>query len=765
MKNKNISYLAIMVISISLLSTVITPVLSSSSPDTTVNFITPYHIASPSLQITATNTTPVDNITLYYRYSATNYSDWSPGKDYAILAPGDYKTKADDPNIDYPQRMWYDEKNQLLYVVSYLKSNLQIWDVSNSENILKQSQLKHSVYLDHVHDVVVVNNWSYDGINYGNIAFTVGHGSPMYLSSIRVNLSASPVFLQNFPLQTSVNSIEQNLSLSSKMFKNDYFHSKGGLESYTKLGYITVIQRGNCLYAVVTRLSGKFNIFNASDPTHMVNISYICGTDIDPDLTNWWIATVDPTNQYLYVCGIGVNKTITTFDVSDISNPRYIGYQIHQTPNQDDFIFRYYDRKDLNRLYSINGSDISTDRSLVVFDVSDPENWQILAESGDTQGTGEFQTDFWTNDWAASRKWIPGGGQTGIIVWNIRNVSDIYNAGSFSDIEYTNHSHMQWFDYNHSRIFVLAYGLNGGGNSIYIVKWQISLAQESSWYKYEVDTSAPWSWDFNFPYGKGYYEFCCIGRKTGQSPETFPVGPDAICHFSTFTNNPPVFGSPTPMNNSLNQALSVVWSIPIMDFEGDAFYWSIECNNGQTSTGTGDGNGSKTLMLSTLAPSTTYKIWVNATDSTGSGIFTRDWYTFTTQQEGNVPPNKPNKPAGNTSGKLRTPYTYSTFTIDLNGDDVYYLWDWGDGSQSNWLGPYNSGDLVTETHTWKVKTSSIKVKAKDSSGVESPWSDPLPISMPKGNAIIFRSLLSTIFQILIERFSYLFPVLHQWVGY
>ena len=48
-------------------------------------------------------------------------------------------------------------------------------------------------------------------------------------------------------------------------------------------------------------------------------------------------------------------------------------------------------------------------------------------------------------------------------------------------------------------------------------------------------------------------------------------------------------------------------------------------------------NGTKSLSLSGLTYSTTYKIWVNATDPTGSGLYTRKWYTFTTKP---LPPMK-----------------------------------------------------------------------------------------------------------------------------
>jgi hypothetical protein len=232
--------------------------------------------------------------------------------------------------------------------------------------------------------------------------------------------------------------------------------------------------------------------------------------------------------------------------------------------------------------------------------------------------------------------------------------------------------------------------------------------------------------------------------------------------FTTKASQPPVFGSPNPANGSTNNPLSLTWSISINDPEGDTFSWTIQCSNGQVNSGAGATNGTKSLALSGLAYSTTYKIWVNATDPTGSGLYTRKWYTFTTQQQQNVPPNKPNKPSGTASGKINTVYTYTTSTTDPNGDQVYYMWDWGDGTQSNWLGPYNSGVTISTTHKWTVKGSySIKVKAKDTSGAESPWSDPLPITMPCS----YNSPILQFLELLFERFPHAFPLLRHLLGW
>jgi hypothetical protein len=215
--------------------------------------------------------------------------------------------------------------------------------------------------------------------------------------------------------------------------------------------------------------------------------------------------------------------------------------------------------------------------------------------------------------------------------------------------------------------------------------------------------------------------------------------------FTTKANLPPIFGTPSPANGSTNNPLSFTWDIPINDPEGDMFSWTIQCSNGQTNSGTGATNGTESISLSGLDYLITYIVWANVTDTTGSGLYSRRWYTFTTQQQQNVPPNKPNKPSGNTSGEINVEYTYTTNTTDLNGDQVYYIWDWGDGSQSSWLGPYSSSIAISTTHKWTVEGwYSIKVKAKDTFGAESPWSDLLPITMPldlvSGNTLLLKQL-------------------------
>jgi len=97
-------------------------------------------------------------------------------------------------------------------------------------------------------------------------------------------------------------------------------------------------------------------------------------------------------------------------------------------------------------------------------------------------------------------------------------------------------------------------------------------------------------------------------------------------------------------------------------------------------------------------------------------------------EESNLPPNPPYKPRGNTQGVTHMLYRYTTTTTDPENDSVYYWWDWGDGTNSSWLGPYSSIEKVSALHRWnRSGVYLVKVKAKDTHGAESGWSDPLRV--------------------------------------
>jgi len=97
-------------------------------------------------------------------------------------------------------------------------------------------------------------------------------------------------------------------------------------------------------------------------------------------------------------------------------------------------------------------------------------------------------------------------------------------------------------------------------------------------------------------------------------------------------------------------------------------------------------------------------------------------------------------------GKAGKEYEYVFFSIDLDDDKIYYLIDWGDGIDNNWIGPYNSSEAIIRSYIWEEKNNyMIKVKAKDIYNEESNWTT-LDVSMTKNKVININSLFIRFFE-------------------
>jgi len=124
----------------------------------------------------------------------------------------------------------------------------------------------------------------------------------------------------------------------------------------------------------------------------------------------------------------------------------------------------------------------------------------------------------------------------------------------------------------------------------------------------------------------------------------------------------------------------------------------------------------------------TYYIRVKLKDTNGTESPWSDPHVITIIEY--RPPNPPNI-TGPHYGKIKTNYTFSIGSdTNPDGDQFYTIWDWGDGNQSGWLGPFYSG--VNVSHAWSEPGNySIKVRIKDVWGASSNWSAPFFITIVK----------------------------------
>lgn len=81
----------------------------------------------------------------------------------------------------------------------------------------------------------------------------------------------------------------------------------------------------------------------------------------------------------------------------------------------------------------------------------------------------------------------------------------------------------------------------------------------------------------------------------------------------------------------------------------------------------------------------------------------------------------PNTPTGPTSGKVGSIYDFSIQIESDNDEDFSYQFDWGDGTQSNWLEKPNQKKSWSSPDFYQIK---IKRRTETA---ESPWSSPLII--------------------------------------
>ena len=89
----------------------------------------------------------------------------------------------------------------------------------------------------------------------------------------------------------------------------------------------------------------------------------------------------------------------------------------------------------------------------------------------------------------------------------------------------------------------------------------------------------------------------------------------------------------------------------------------------------------------------------------------------------------PGQPSGPTSGDIFNEYTYTVDGVMSSDNMIFYQFDWGDGTGSDWLGPYGSFVPVSAKHVWtSYGRYDVRVRAKNfSSGVETAWSKPLKV--------------------------------------
>ncbi len=254
------------------------------------------------------------------------------------------------------------------------------------------------------------------------------------------------------------------------------------------------------------------------------------------------------------------------------------------------------------------------------------------------------------------------------------------------------------------------------------------------------------------PYGRGLAWVYSYGS-------WHSIGDIDCCFKTVYTNDPPNLPSnPDPYDGEIEVDLGADLSWTCSDPDpGDILTFDVyfEANDPTPDVLVSDDQSGTSFDPGVMDSGTTYYWQIIAEDNYGATKSGPVW-SFTTIV--NEPPNTP-MIYGKTNGKAGVSYVYSASSTDPDGDQVYYWFDWGDGTNSSWVGPYDSGATASESHIWSEQgTYIIKVKAKDTNDEESTWAT-LEVTMPMNQ----QSHNYWFFQFL-QNHPRTFPILRQLLG-
>ena len=240
--------------------------------------------------------------------------------------------------------------------------------------------------------------------------------------------------------------------------------------------------------------------------------------------------------------------------------------------------------------------------------------------------------------------------------------------------------------------------------------------------------------DGNYHYlrGKGYL---CRG-----SNSWYGAGRD-FC-FKTYGrngtdgNNPPEIPEPVsiPIEGIIGETYT--YNFKSEDIDGDDVKLKIDWGGGNDPTITEEYPSGEIISVQHIWEEPgVYWMTVTTIDEHDSESLDIELNPVYIRAHSNTPPMKPELD-GDREGAFNKDLQFSTVTYDCDRQDIYYLFDWGDHTDSGWLGPYQSGEICTTTNSWPgflyTDYYDVSVLSKDSTDAKSEWSDSIEVKVYQG---------------------------------
>ena len=169
------------------------------------------------------------------------------------------------------------------------------------------------------------------------------------------------------------------------------------------------------------------------------------------------------------------------------------------------------------------------------------------------------------------------------------------------------------------------------------------------------------------------------------------------------------------------------YSTSAIDPNGDQVKYTFSWGDGTTTTTALVNSGTAASASHKWGAVGSYLVKARAIDS--KGLASAYSSSLTVKIAANSPPAIPAIPSGPTSGNPGKSYSYTTSATDPNGDQVKYIFSWGDGTTTT-TGLVDSGTAASASHIWSTAgTYLVKARARDSKGATSALSSSLAVTI------------------------------------
>ncbi len=473
--------------------------------NTSVNEIIPYHQTESPLIITATGPSDLSNVTLYYKYSRDNKT--------RLYATAINEVAVSTESFNYPNAIT--SVDGIGFISSYLTNSLVVCDLTNSSNITYLSILNDGIRTTRIESTEATRD--------GNYCYTL----------TRNGFGTSVISVYNATNPTA-------LSLMNSKFlpaacKGMYLEMDEEEEFLYATGDYYI-----CIYNINDKAAGQLDYVGAINLTeilpkgiiwkiHIVgNTLYApCGYHSNTSMGWKGLLIYNITNRIFPTHANTLNWTTTYgWDCQIFTHSNGFQYLVYAGISQ----LAPYRRAKVN-LYNISAGNATHPKFMYTMNICDPGG-----NCSNSFGVVYNDYLFLRNEninHTSNPNW-----NTGFWVFNLTDINNptnltrLYGDGAPNCLEAI---HYIEGDKNGSSRSIYMLSMNDDALAVIDPTWKAVGTFDSPSYQFGNPDTYPYSWNFNFPNGTGYYQFYSIGQKIGLLPEEPPSHSDAMLHYTNQT--------------------------------------------------------------------------------------------------------------------------------------------------------------------------------------------------------------------------------------